>query len=127
MTDHLRRMLRAVSDDSELLQQLLEDPCATAKRFDLSDEELAHLQRSTVLLALSRNPLDELEDAITLPPITITASPPFTMTTTPITITGDAAAPRSLENLPRDRLVKLVKRILVDDDYAARVRAFLAL
>ena len=81
MSEGLRKLLKGVSEDSELLRQLREDPESLGNRYGLSADDIGHLKRSTILLASA---------AITLPPITITASPPTTMTTSPITITVKA-------------------------------------
>jgi hypothetical protein len=51
MSEKLRRVLKAVADDPEVLRQLREDPQALADRYDLADEERERLQRSDLLIA----------------------------------------------------------------------------
>jgi hypothetical protein len=73
MSERLRRVLKAVTDDPDVLRQLREDPQALASRFDLSDDERQRLQRSDLLITF----VDQLQGG--------------TQTTTPITITVTVA------------------------------------
>ncbi len=114
MSEKLRQVLKTMSQDSELLQQLRENPQEVVDRFELSPAESQRLEHSDRLFSLVNNPLVESNSTITLHTITITSSPP-------------AAAPCSLEELSQERLVEITQRVLMDAEYAARLRAFLGL
>jgi hypothetical protein len=114
MSEKLRQVLQTMSQDSELLQQLRENPQEVVDRFELSPAESQRLEHSDRLFSLVNNPFVESNNTITLHTITITSSPPV-------------AAPCSLEELSQERLVEITQRILMDAEYAARVRAFLGL
>jgi hypothetical protein len=114
MSEKLRRVLKTMSQDSELLQQLRENPQEVADRFELSAVELQRLEHPDRLVSLANNPLVEPDGTITLHTITITGTPPVVV-------------PHSLEELSQERLVEITQRILMDAEYAARLRAFLGL
>jgi hypothetical protein len=131
MTEHLRDVLKAIAEDPEVLELIAEDPDGFAARFGLDDDQLRRLRGTTILVRRDRNPLLELGDPTTLPPVTIIGHPQITFTTEPITITITAAdaptGPQTLYELSHEQLVQLAQRVLTDDGFAQRVRTFLKL
>lgn len=121
MSDKIRNILKSVSEDPNLLQRLISQPKAIAEEYKLDRDETARLAHSNVLIAAAHNPL--VETVLT------------TQTTSPITITVTTGLqfdtgypnPLDLHELPYERLVEVAHRILVDPEYAARVRTFLNL
>jgi hypothetical protein len=121
MSDKIRDILKAIADDSKLLDRLVREPKAVAKEFKLNRAESARLAHSDILIASAHNPLLEIAGW------TWTAQTiHITITKNPQKNSGDPN-PLTLEELSHERLVAIAQRILVEPDYAARVRAFLRL
>jgi len=119
MSEKIRKMLTAMADDPRLLERLKSEPEAVAREFNLDSAETARLTRSDFLMVVAHNPLIETVSIMqTTSPITITKHFQFE--------SGDPY-PRTLEDLSRERLLELVQRILVEPEYANRVRTFLKL
>lgn len=119
MSDKIRKVLKALIKDPRSLERLISEPKAIAKEFKLNRAETTRLEHSDLVIAVTRNPLLETPGILqTTHPITITAGTPH------IPDSVDPQ-PKSLEDLPHERLLEVANRILADPAYAARVRAFL--
>ena len=122
MVNKVRSVVKAISEDAALLREFLNDPAAVADRFDLSEADRARLIRSDLLVTRAINPLVKVDVFQTTRPITITGHPPGASINS-----GDPIAPQTLEELSHDDLLEVTRRVLVDAEYASRVRAFLGM
>lgn len=123
--DKVRNVLRSAARDPETLQALRDDPGTLKERFSLDDQDVVALRRADLLL-VGAFPTDAVQ---TISPITITGG--TGQTTSPITITvitGQAFDSEEpvlsfpLEEMDSEQLAAILHRVLVDPQFAARVR-----
>jgi hypothetical protein len=123
-SERIHEVLRVVSQDSEALRQLRDEPAALADRFDLTNTERSRLEHSDVLVAFAQNPLRVGVDGSNTQTIKVT------ITHTARVDDGESGPPfnpLTLEELSYEHLIQITRRILVDPEFATRVREFLDL
>lgn len=104
MSKKVDKILKGIVKDSKDLQLLKKNPEELAKKYNLTKNDLLSLESADLLI--TRKPKNPLADVTTI------------TFTTGMTITGN------IGDLDKNQLITVLERVLVDDDYAKKVKDY---